>query len=191
MDLGTQRAARRLLAELDRRGETLSAAESLTGGLVLASLTEIPGSSSVVSGGVVAYSDSVKIDQLGVDAHLLRVHGAVSGQVARQMAEGCRSRLGTTIAVATTGEAGPLAATSAPVGTFFVAAAGPGATVVREGFHGGDRAHVRSAAVHAAIEVVAELVLLLGGRPGGPGAGSGPGAGALGVTRGTPPDLVT
>ena len=82
-------------------------AESLTGGLVAAALTDAPGSSAAFRGGVVAYATELKADLLGVDAMMLRRHGAVYPPVAAAMAEGVRARLGATYGVATTGVAGP------------------------------------------------------------------------------------
>ena len=91
----------------EQRGLHLSVAESCTGGLLGARLTSIPGSSSVVSGGVIAYSNSVKHDLLGVTIEALETHGAVSEQVATEMAVGIRRRLGTEIGISITGVAGP------------------------------------------------------------------------------------
>ena len=91
------------------RGLTIGVAESCTGGLLGARLTAIPGSSDVVHGGVIAYDNDVKTKLLGVSDASLSEHGAVSEQVAREMAEGCARALGTTIGLAITGVAGPAA----------------------------------------------------------------------------------
>ena len=100
---------------------TVATAESATGGLVGDRLTNVPGSSSYYTGGIIAYANAVKINQLQVDAEVLSSHGAVSEPVARQMANGVRSLLGTDIGIATTGIAGPGGGSDAkPVGTVWV-----------------------------------------------------------------------
>ena len=93
------------------RGLTLGTAESCTGGLVAARLTAIPGSSDVFRGGIVAYADEVKENQLGVPDEILAVHGAVSAEAAEAMAHGARERLGVDVAVSVTGIAGPAGGT--------------------------------------------------------------------------------
>jgi PncC family amidohydrolase len=137
-------------------GESVAAAESLTGGLVMAALTSVPGSSEVVRGGIVAYALEVKAHLLGVDPDLLATVGPVHATVAEQMAVGARWLLGATYGVATTGEAGPESASGQPVGTVFVAVAGPGevrgAALVVEG----DRWTVREAATEAALALLEE-----------------------------------
>jgi nicotinamide-nucleotide amidase len=148
-----------LLEELARRGCTVAAAESLTGGLVTAALTDVPGASTVVRGGVVAYVDDVKRDVVGVDAAVLTAAGAVSREVAAALAEGVRVRLAATYGVATTGVAGPDQQGGRPVGEVFVAVAGPSGCVVRgldlSGQEG--RAAVRVAAVSAALALLADV----------------------------------
>jgi nicotinamide-nucleotide amidase len=111
----------RLLGE---RGKTVATAESCTGGLISQKLTEVPGSSAYVLGGVVAYANSAKHDLLGVPQALLDAHGAVSEPVARAMAEGVRERFGADFGVATTGISGPDGGTDEkPVGLVFIALA--------------------------------------------------------------------
>jgi nicotinamide-nucleotide amidase len=96
-----------LIAELTRRGLTIAVAESLTGGLLVAELIAVPGASVVVRGGVVAYATDLKAELLGVDADLLAASGPIHPDVARQMADGVRARLGADIGISTTGVAGP------------------------------------------------------------------------------------
>lgn len=153
---GTSTDASRLLARLAARGHTVAVAESLTGGLVLASLTAVPGSSAVVLGGVVAYAPEAKTSLLGVGAELLARVGPVHPEVAAQMAVGCRRLLGATFGVATTGEAGPVPASRAPVGTFYVALAGPAGIRVEGGSIAGDRERVRASATGAALTLLRE-----------------------------------
>jgi nicotinamide-nucleotide amidase len=107
------------------RGQTLAVAESLTGGLVAADITGVPGASKVFRGSVTAYATELKHELLGVDAGLLAEHGAVDPQVAAQMAAGVRKALGADWGVATTGVAGPDPQDGKPVGTVFVAVDGP------------------------------------------------------------------
>jgi len=99
--------AAEIIAELTSRGLTIAVAESLTGGLLVAELVAVPGASNVVRGGVVAYATDLKAGLLGVDAELLAASGPIHPDVARQMADGVRERLGADIGIATTGVAGP------------------------------------------------------------------------------------
>jgi nicotinamide-nucleotide amidase len=107
------------------RGQTVAVAESLTGGLVAAALTSVPGSSAAFRGGVVAYATELKTALLGVPADLLARHGPVHEAVAAAMASGVRASLGATFGLATTGVAGPGPADGHQAGTVFVAVAGP------------------------------------------------------------------
>ncbi|MGW9168008.1 CinA family protein [Agromyces sp. NPDC055658] len=149
-------AAARLIAELTRRRLRIAVAESLTGGLVVAELTSVPGASLVVTGGIVAYDTAVKHTLLGVDAGLLRREGAVHPEVARQMAIGVRTALAVDgrpadIGVSTTGVAGPDPQDGRPVGTVHVGLAiGDRVDAIDLSFTG-DRASIRRQTVHAAI----------------------------------------
>lgn len=137
---------------------TLATAESCTGGLVAHLLTEVPGSSGYLRGGVVAYADEIKVSQLGVPPEILAAHGAVSAQVAIAMAEGVRERFGTDLAVAVTGVAGPDGGTEAkPVGLVYVAVAGRGdVPEVRRFQWPGDRSGNKRASAEAAITMLIE-----------------------------------
>ena len=148
-----------VLGLLREQGLTLATAESCTGGLVAARLTAIPGASDVFLGSIVAYSDAVKAAQLGVPDEVLTTFGAVSAETAAAMAEGARSRLGTDVAVAVTGVAGPGGGTAEkPVGLVFIHAAGPqGERTLRLDFPG-DRDTIRGRAAVAALHLVRRLV---------------------------------
>lgn len=144
-------------------------AESCTGGRVTDALTDIPGSSGYLAGGIVAYEDEAKIRLLGVPENVLVAHGAVSAQVAVAMAEGARARLGVDLAVSVTGIAGPGGATSAkPVGLTYVAASDGEGSVVRRYTWAGDREANKAASARAALELLVERV----GRGAVPGAGT-------------------
>ncbi len=150
--------AERLQAHCVGRGLTVATAESCTGGLVAHLLTEVPGSSGYLRGGIVAYADDVKRGQLAVPAEVLEAHGAVSAQVAIAMAEGARDRLGATLAVAVTGVAGPQGGSPAkPVGLVYVAVAGgEEPPEVRRFLWPGDRAGNKRASAEAAITMLLE-----------------------------------
>jgi nicotinamide-nucleotide amidase len=107
------------------KGGTLAVAESLTGGLVAAEITSVPGASKVFRGSVTAYATDLKHELLGVDATLLAAQGAVDPQVAAQMAAGVRAALGADWGIATTGVAGPEPQDGRPVGTVYIAVDGP------------------------------------------------------------------
>lgn len=146
------------------KGETLAVAESLTGGLVAAEITSVPGASKVFRGSVTAYATELKHELLGVDAALLAARGAVDAQVAAQMAAGVRKALGTDWGIATTGVAGPEPQDGRPVGTVFIAVDGPlapdsgsagGGKV--EGLRlNGDRAEIRMESVRSVLALLLE-----------------------------------
>lgn len=135
-------------------GLRVAVAESCTGGLVAAALTEIPGSSAYFLGGIVAYHNDVKRLELGVSDEALEQQGAVSAEVARTMAEGVRRRLGADLGVGVTGVAGPGADGSKPAGLTFIAVAGPAGTTDKRYQWSGDRRANREASVAAALALV-------------------------------------
>lgn len=146
----------RVLAMLEERGETLAVAESLTGGLLGATLTDVAGASRAFRGGVIAYATDVKASVLGVDAELLAREGAVHPEVARQLAAGVRARLDATYGLGLTGVAGPDPQDGKPPGTLFIGFAGPAGTeVVGPRVHGQDRPGIRVEAVTAALCLLA------------------------------------
>jgi len=134
----------------------VSVAESITGGMIGSLITEQPGSSDYFVGGVIAYSNDVKREQLGVAQSLLDAVGAVSREVGEAMAEGVRSRLGSSLGVAVTGIAGPAAeGTTKPVGLTYVAVASDVHVTSREFKFDGDRSSVRR---HASAEALRMLI---------------------------------
>lgn len=150
--------ARHVLAAAGERGWTIGVAESLTAGLVAAELATVPGASTVLRGGVVAYATDLKASLLGVDRHLLAVRGAVDADVARAMAVGVRRTTGADVGLATTGVAGPEPQDGREPGVVFVAVSTPRGTVVRGCELDGDRAAVRRATVDAVLALSLEAV---------------------------------
>ncbi|HVP76032.1 MAG TPA: CinA family nicotinamide mononucleotide deamidase-related protein [Gaiellaceae bacterium] len=148
-----------VLALLRARGLTMATAESCTGGMVAARLTGVAGASGEFVGGVVAYSNEVKISELGVPPELLEAHGAVSAEVAVAMARGARERLGADVAVAVTGIAGPDGGTpEKPVGLVYLHAEGPDGGRGREFSFPGDRASIRARSTVGALHLVRRLL---------------------------------
>ena len=145
-----------LVAALTARGETVAAAESLTAGLVCATLARVPGASAVLRGGLVVYATELKAELAGVDPALLAEHGAVNPEVAAQLATGARDRCHTTWGLGLTGVAGPAAQDGVEPGTVHVALAGPGTRTVRTLGLTGDRELIRTESVRAAFALLAE-----------------------------------
>jgi CDP-diacylglycerol---glycerol-3-phosphate 3-phosphatidyltransferase len=136
-------------------GLTVAVAESMTGGMIGSLITDQPGSSAYFVGGVIAYSNKVKGEQLGVPGSLLETVGAVSREVGEAMAQGVRSRLGTSLGVAVTGIAGPAAeGTSKPVGLTYIAVASDGHVASRGFTFTGDRASIRRQAATEALRML-------------------------------------
>jgi nicotinamide-nucleotide amidase len=142
-------------ARLRARGWRIGLAESCTGGLVGARITDVAGSSAWFVGGVVAYANEVKTAVLGVPAGLIATHGAVSEPVAAAMADGACRALGAEVGVAVTGIAGPTGGTpEKPIGTVVIAVATPAGASVRTWKLRGDRATVRQSAAALALDAV-------------------------------------
>ncbi len=149
-----------VLNEARARGLRIATAESCTGGLISALLTEIPGSSDVVERGFVTYSNDAKIEAIGVSEALIAAHGAVSEPVARAMAEGTIRHARAELAVAVTGIAGPGGGTAdKPVGLVHIAATRESGQTLQEEHHFGDigRSQVRLQTVEAALRLLLKL----------------------------------
>ena len=144
--------AEKVVALLRAQGKTVATAESCTGGLIGKLITDVSGSSNVYPGGVISYAYAVKEALLGVDESILREKGAVCAEVAKQMAEGARARMGTDYGLSSTGIAGPGSDEfGRPVGLVYLAVADGTETRVFEHRFSGDRASVRKQAAAQAI----------------------------------------
>jgi PncC family amidohydrolase len=145
---------------------TIAVAESCTGGMLAARLTNPPGASEYVLGGVVAYSNAVKVAQVGVDAGLVEQHGAVSAEVAAGLAAGIRARLGADVGVGITGIAGPGGGSEhKPVGLVWLSVTGPDGTLTRSVRLPGGRADVRERAVTVAMHLIRRMLLPCANEP--------------------------
>lgn len=145
---------------LSAAGATLATAESCTGGMVGELVTSVPGSSAWYVGGAVTYADREKVRQLGVREQSLRAHGAVSEAVVIEMAEGARSAFGTDYAVALSGIAGPGGGTAdKPVGTVWLAVAGPGETSSKHFVWPGARDQIRTLSAYWALALVLRALM--------------------------------
>ena len=155
-DSPLHRLAEQVLAACRRNGLTLATAESCTGGMVAAALTDIAGSSDVVERGLVTYSDAAKSELLAVPPALIAAHGAVSAEVAEAMAVGALRLAPVDLAVAVTGIAGPGGGSAAkPVGlVWFGCGSRGGAITTDHRIFAGDRAAVRLAATQRALELL-------------------------------------
>jgi PncC family amidohydrolase len=151
---------------LRRQGRWLAVAESCTGGLLGAALTDVPGSSAYFLGGVISYADRVKVEQLQVPAPLIERYGAVSEPVAAAMAAGVRRLMGADVGVSITGVAGPNAEGSKPVGLTFIGIQAPtlpspaseGGMLTRRFQWTGDRWDNRRRSVVAALELLVQAL---------------------------------
>lgn len=147
--------AQKIVDEATKKKLTIATAESLTGGLISTTLTEVPGSSSVFLGGFTTYANSVKEDVLGVDGKLLQDKGAVDGEVAIQMAQGAASKTGADIAVAVTGIAGPTGEEPGkPVGTVYFGVYDQGKTYSERKEFSGNRSDIRYQTTQTALELM-------------------------------------
>lgn len=146
--------AAEVIGALVARAETVAVAESLTGGLVAATLVDVPGASRAFRGGLIVYATDLKAALADVPADLLRERGPVDPDVAIGLALGARSRCAATWGIGTTGVAGPESQDGKPVGTAFVAVSGPDGNAVRALTLDGDRAAIRIATVAEALDLL-------------------------------------
>ena len=152
--------ARRVVEENRAAGRSIAVAESCTGGLVAAAITEVPGASDVLDRAFITYSNEAKMELLGVKAGTLEAHGAVSEEVAREMADGALANSPADIAVSVTGIAGPGPSEHKPEGRvcFGVARKGRATRVETVEFGPRGRANVREASMRHALEMLAEAM---------------------------------
>ncbi|GAB1642434.1 CinA family protein [Krasilnikovia sp. MM14-A1259] len=162
MDLRVAAAA--AVHALVERRETLATAESLTGGLVAATVVEIPGVSAVFRGGLVVYATDLKHSLAGVPEDLLAARGPVDPDVAEALAQGARQRCGADWGVATTGVAGPEPQDGKPVGLVYVAVAGPPGSAVQELRLKGSREQVRIESVSMVLNLLVDSLPALPAR---------------------------
>jgi nicotinamide-nucleotide amidase len=142
------------------RGETVSVAESCTGGLIGRRLTEVPGSSDYFLEGAITYSNEAKVRILGVSTDTLDRHGAVSRECAQEMAEGMRRASGTDHSISVTGIAGPGGGSDEkPVGTVYIGYSGPAGTRSSQLFLPGDRYLIRWRASQSALDILRRQLL--------------------------------
>jgi nicotinamide-nucleotide amidase len=159
--------AQTVVTEMAARSLRLAIGESLTGGALASAVVDVPGSSKVLLGSIVAYDTALKTALLGVDQGLLSRVGPVDAEVAAQMAVGVRSKMaagaetgiGSVIGVACTGVAGPDSQGGKPVGLVFIAVDAPGGAQVHEFQFAGDRAQIRSSVVAAALKLLAAALV--------------------------------
>lgn len=151
-----QELSRLAVLALKEHGLTVATCESLTGGLICATLVDVPGASSVVRGGLITYQTDTKTLLADVPAALIGAKGVVSAQVAQAMAEGTRQRLGVDIAVSATGMASPGESWEPPAGTVFVGISSPKGSRAIPLKLSGSRAEVRQQTVKAALEAIIE-----------------------------------
>ncbi len=145
---------------LAKRNQTLAVAESCTGGLLANRITNVSGASAVFLAGYVSYANQAKTDMLNVDPQLIEEHGAVSEQVARALADNVRACAGSDYALATTGVAGPSGGSpEKPVGTIYLALAGPDETIVKRFFFPTDRETFKQIATQAALELLRRKII--------------------------------
>lgn len=150
--------AEKIVQLLRDRHETITCAESITGGALTSALVSIPGASHVLRGSIVAYSSEIKIQELNVDSALIEEKGVVSEEVALAMATGIKNKFSANWAVALTGVAGPGALHGIPAGTVWLALLGPGVQETVKLEMTGEREMVRRGAVESALGVLERIL---------------------------------
>ena len=150
--------AEEIVSILTDRKETLSIAESLTGGALTSAIVDVAGASHILKGSIIAYSIDIKVRELSVPQETIDRDGVVSEEVALKMAEGIRSRMATTWSMASTGVAGPGAHHGIPAGTVWLAFVGPTSKETVKLALDGDRSAVRRGAVESALGAFARIL---------------------------------
>ena len=159
LQLNIQTLAQSLVSLCIEKNITFGTAESCTGGLISASVTDVPGASAVFFGGVVSYDNSIKKGVLGVKEETLSAHGAVSEETAREMSYGARRVLGVDFAVSVTGIAGPGGGTAEkPVGLVYISVASSDRHTVTKNLFSGSREDVRLQTVAKALTLLTEEI---------------------------------
>ncbi len=147
-----------IVESLKSRGETLSIAESLTGGALTSEIVSVPGASHILKGSIVAYSVEIKVHELSVSQDIIDKVGVVSEEVALAMADGVKARMNSTWSIASTGVAGPGPHHGIPAGTVWLAIVGPDTRETVKLALEGDRERVRRGAVESALGVFARIL---------------------------------
>ncbi|MEY2679737.1 MAG: hypothetical protein RLZZ160_815 [Actinomycetota bacterium] len=147
-----------IVESLKSTGETLSIAESLTGGALTSEIVSVPGASHILKGSIVAYSVEIKVHELSVSQDIIDKVGVVSEEVALAMADGVKARMNSTWSIASTGVAGPGPHHGIPAGTVWLAIVGPDTRETVKLALEGDRERVRRGAVESALGVFARIL---------------------------------
>ena len=147
-----------IVESLKSTGETLSIAESLTGGALTSEIVSVPGASHILNGSIVAYSVEIKVHELSVSQDIIDKVGVVSEEVALAMADGVKARMNSTWSIASTGVAGPGPHHGIPAGTVWLAIVGPDTRETVKLALEGDRERVRRGAVESALGVFARIL---------------------------------
>jgi nicotinamide-nucleotide amidase len=156
--VSNQEVAKSVIKALIKRKQDLAVAESITGGGLAAALTDIAGASEVFVGGVVAYSDQIKVSELGVSKSDLKKYGPVSEEIVRQMADGALFKFKTDYAIATTGVAGPGSAYGQKAGTAWIGLASKKERISIALFLTGDRESIRHATIASALAAIERIL---------------------------------
>ena len=151
-------SAQEIVSTLTERKQTIAIAESLTGGGLSQALTDIPGTSHIFLGSIIAYSVDIKIRELGVKNSSIENFGVVSEEVAWEMANGIRSKFGSDWAISTTGVAGPGPSHGIPAGTVWIAIIGPSHREAIALALEGDRSAVRHGTIESALGTLARIL---------------------------------
>jgi nicotinamide-nucleotide amidase len=151
-------SAKQIIETLKTRGETITCAESITGGALTSAIVSVPGASHVLKGSIIAYAPEIKVQELQIAPELIRDSGVVSEDVAIAMAAGARKKFAADWALGLTGVAGPGPSHEVPAGTVWLAVLGPNHQETVKLALSGDRENVRRGAVESALGVLARIL---------------------------------